>query len=82
MKRRPIATGNAALLAHVVDRRLDAAPEKPDRLLIYVDQWEELYAMAPPAEDKDGVQKHSRRRRKVHRTPGCGFGAKRERASC
>jgi hypothetical protein len=43
----------------VVDRRLDAAPEKPDRLLIYVDQWEELYAMAPPAEDEDGVQKHS-----------------------
>ena len=52
--------GQADLLARVVDRRLDAAPEKPDRLLIYVDQWEELYAMAPPAEDKDGVQKHAR----------------------
>ena len=52
--------GDAGLLAHVIDRRLNAAPEKPDRLLIYVDQWEELYAMAPPAEDKDGVQKRAR----------------------
>ena len=51
--------GGADLLAHVVDRRLDAAPEKPDRLLIYVDQWEELYAMAPPVEEKNGVQKHA-----------------------
>src|SRR5208337_1835681 len=51
--------GDAGLLAHVIDRRLDAAPEKPDRLLIYVDQWEELYAMAPSAEDKDGAQKHA-----------------------
>ena len=44
----------------MVNDRLDAAPEKPDRLLIYVDQREELYAMAPPAEDKDGVQKQRR----------------------
>jgi energy-coupling factor transporter ATP-binding protein EcfA2 len=51
--------GAADLLAHVVDRRLDAAPEKPDRLLIYVDQWEELYAMAPQAEDKERPQ-HAR----------------------
>jgi len=51
--------GSADLLAHVVDRRLDAAPESSDRLLIYVDQWEELYAMAPPTEDKDGVEKHA-----------------------
>jgi len=51
--------GDADKLARMVNDRLDAAPEKPDRLLIYVDQWEELYAMAPPAEDKDGVQKHA-----------------------
>src|SRR5208283_4489511 len=51
--------GDAGLLAHVIDRRLDAAPEKPDRLLIYVDQWEELYAMAPAAEDKEHLQQHS-----------------------
>jgi hypothetical protein len=53
--------GDPDLLAHVVDRRLDVAPqhERPDRLLIYVDQWEELYAMAPQAEDKEGAQKHT-----------------------
>ena len=47
------------MLARTVDRRLDAAPEKPDRLLIYVDQWEELYAMAPPSEDKERLKQHS-----------------------
>ena len=52
--------GDADKLARMVNDRLDAAPEKPDRLLIYVDQREELYAMAPPAEDKDGVQKHAK----------------------
>jgi energy-coupling factor transporter ATP-binding protein EcfA2 len=48
--------GSAETLARVIDRRLDAAPERPDRLLIYVDQWEELYAMAPPPEDKGRAQ--------------------------
>ena len=51
--------GDADKLARIVDRRLDAAPEKPDRLLIYVDQWEELYAMAPPPEDKERLEQHS-----------------------
>ena len=45
--------------ARIVDRRLDGAPEKPDRLLIYVDQWEELYAMAPAAEDKERLRQHA-----------------------
>jgi hypothetical protein len=49
-------TGDAHILARIVDRRLDAAPERPDRLLIYVDQWEELYAMAPATEDKEHLQ--------------------------
>jgi hypothetical protein len=31
----------------------------PDRLLIYVDQWEELYAMAPAPEDKERLKQHS-----------------------
>ncbi len=48
--------GDPETLARIVDRRLDAAPEKPDRLLLYVDQWEELYAMAPAAEDKGCAQ--------------------------
>jgi hypothetical protein len=50
--------GDAGTLARIVDRRLDAAPEKPDRLLIYVDQWEEVYAMAPVAEDKKRLGQH------------------------
>ena len=52
-------TGGAGMLANIVNDRLDAAPEKPDRLLIYVDQWEELYAMAPAAEDVERRQQHS-----------------------
>jgi len=51
--------GDADMLARMVDRRLDAAPEKPDRLVVYVDQWEELYAMAPAAEDKERLRQHS-----------------------
>jgi energy-coupling factor transporter ATP-binding protein EcfA2 len=51
--------GDADKLARVVDRRLDSAPEKPDRLLIYVDQWEELYAMAPAPEEKERLKQHS-----------------------
>ena len=51
--------GDADTLTRIVDRRLDGAPEKPDRLLIYVDQWEELYAMAPAAEDKERLRHHA-----------------------
>ena len=54
-----LRVGDAESLARVVDRRLDASPEKPDRLLIYIDQWEELYAMAPPPEDKERLAQHS-----------------------
>ena len=74
--------GDADMLARIVDRRLDAAPEKPDRLLIYVDQWEELYAMAPPAEDKERRSAARGRRREVHRASGRGFGRRRGRAWC
>ncbi len=51
--------GDADTLTRIVDRRLDGAPEKPDRLLIYVDQWEELYAMAPAAEEKECLRQHA-----------------------
>jgi WD40 repeat protein/energy-coupling factor transporter ATP-binding protein EcfA2 len=54
-----LRAGDAETLTRAVDRRLDGAPEKPDRLLIYVDQWEELYAMAPPPEDKARLARHS-----------------------
>jgi hypothetical protein len=53
-----LRAGDAEMLTRAVDRRLDAAPEKPDRLLIYVDQWEELYAMAG-VEDKARLAQHS-----------------------
>jgi len=52
-------SGDAGMLGRLVDRPLDGAPEKPDHLLIYVDQWEELYAMAPAADDKKRVREHS-----------------------
>jgi hypothetical protein len=51
--------GDTAKLDRIVKDRLDAAPEKPDRLLIYIDQWEELYTMVPAAEDKVGRQQHT-----------------------
>jgi WD40 repeat protein/energy-coupling factor transporter ATP-binding protein EcfA2 len=50
--------GDKDKLARIVDRCLHDAPEKPDRLLIYVDQWEELYAMAPAPEDKERHGQH------------------------
>ena len=65
-----LRAGDAETLARIVDRRLDAAPEKPDRLLIYVDQWEELYAMAPPAGGQGAPPAAFRRRREIHRAPG------------
>ena len=51
--------GDKDKLSRIVDRRLGSAPEKPDRLLIYVDQWEELYAMAPAPEDDERLKRHS-----------------------
>jgi WD40 repeat protein len=50
--------GDIGTLVRIVNDRLDAAREKPDRLLIYVDQWEELYAMVPATEDAER-RKHS-----------------------
>ena len=52
-------TGDEGKLGRIANDRLDAAPEKADRLLIYVDQWEELYAMAPAMEDKERRKQHS-----------------------
>jgi len=52
-------SGDPEKLFRIVNDRLNAAPEKPDRLLIYVDQWEELYAMAPRPEDRERHQQHA-----------------------
>jgi WD40 repeat protein/energy-coupling factor transporter ATP-binding protein EcfA2 len=47
-----LRTGALDLLAHMIRRQLDEAEGKPNRLLVYVDQWEELYAQAA----SDGVK--------------------------
>jgi hypothetical protein len=41
------------LLAHMIERYLKGSEGKPDRLLLYVDQWEELYTQAPSGNDRE-----------------------------
>src|ERR1051326_4720662 len=48
------------MLSRIITDRLATAPEQPDRLLVYVDQWEELYAMASGAEDTEAQERHAR----------------------
>jgi len=45
-----LRAGPPTKLAPVLAERLANAPEKPDRLLLYVDQWEELYTLGPARE--------------------------------
>ena len=42
-----LRTGDLDLLSHAIREELDRAEGKPDRLLLYVDQWEELYSNLP-----------------------------------
>jgi hypothetical protein len=53
-----LRTGDLDLLGHMTCRQLDRAEGKPDRLLLYVDQWEELYAQAPSSGDKERASQH------------------------
>jgi TIR domain len=53
-----LRTGDLDLLGHMTCRHLDRAEGKPDRLLLYVDQWEELYAQAPSSGDKERASQH------------------------
>jgi energy-coupling factor transporter ATP-binding protein EcfA2 len=46
-----LETGDPELLSHMIRQELDQAEGKPDRLLLYIDQWEELYAQAQHAAD-------------------------------
>ena len=48
-----LRTGDPEFLSHMIRDELDRAQGKPDRLLLYVDQWEELYAQAPSSADKE-----------------------------
>lgn len=50
--------GDADQLVRVIAQRLAAMPEQPDRLLIHIDQWEELYSRAPPADQPDARARH------------------------
>src|SRR5215831_6486717 len=45
--------GGPDLLGTMAQQYLRNAEEKPDRLLLYVDQWEELYAQALSSSDKE-----------------------------
>jgi hypothetical protein len=46
--------GSPEILARMIRRELDQAEGKPDRLLLYIDQWEELYAqvLSPDVSDR------------------------------
>ena len=51
--------GKPDLLGHVIKEYLEHVDGKPDRLLLYVDQWEELYAQATTggSEDRAALQR-------------------------
>ncbi len=51
--------GDPELLSHMIREELDRAEGKPDRLLLYIDQWEELFARAPPSGDKERADQHA-----------------------
>jgi WD40 repeat protein len=54
-----LKTGDPELLSHMIREELDRAEGKPDRLLLYIDQWEELYAQAPSSSDKERAAEHA-----------------------
>lgn len=41
-------TGDINILSQVIKHELAQLEGKPDRLLLYIDQWEELYTLGPP----------------------------------
>ena len=54
-----LRTGDPELLSHMIREELDRAEGRPDRLLLYIDQWEELYAQAPSSSDTEQPRKHA-----------------------
>ena len=58
-RRTKLRTGDPELLSHMIREELDQAEGKPDRLLLYIDQWEELYAQAPSSSDKERAAQHA-----------------------
>src|SRR5262245_12538193 len=54
-----LRTGGPELLSHMIRQELDQAEGKPDRLLLYIDQWEELYAQAPSSGERERAARHA-----------------------
>jgi WD40 repeat protein/energy-coupling factor transporter ATP-binding protein EcfA2 len=54
-----LRTGDPELLSHMIREKLGRAEGEPDRLLLYIDQWEELYAQAPSGNDKERATQHA-----------------------
>jgi len=54
-----LRTGDPELLSHIIGEQLGKAEGKPDRLLLYIDQWEELYAQAPPSSEGERAAQHA-----------------------
>jgi WD40 repeat protein len=54
-----LRTGDPELLSHIIRQELDQAEGKPDRLLLYIDQWEELYAQTPSSSDMERAAQHT-----------------------
>ena len=54
-----LRTGDPELLSHMIRQELERAEGKPDRLLLYIDQWEELYAQGPPGTDRERAAQHA-----------------------
>jgi hypothetical protein len=54
-----LRTSDPDLLSHMIRDELDRAEGKPDRLLLYIDQWEELYAHTPSSSDKERAGQHA-----------------------
>ncbi|RXT48567.1 toll/interleukin-1 receptor domain-containing protein [Bradyrhizobium betae] len=51
-----LRSGTPDLLGHVIREYLSRTDAAPDRLLLYVDQWEELYAQASSGTDDYAIQ--------------------------
>ena len=54
-----LRTGDPDLLSHMIQEELAKAEGKPDRLLLYIDQWEELYAQAQSSGDSERPARHA-----------------------
>ena len=54
-----LSSGDPELLSHMIREELDRAEGKPDRLLLYIDQWEELYAQGSSSSDSERAAQHT-----------------------